>query len=396
MEGAWRLLRHRGFLALWLGLLVSSVGDWINFIAMVALVYQQTHSALVLAVLRLFHIVPILLLAPVAGVFVDRWNRRRTLILAPLLAGLSVGLLAAVHPMPLVFVSYGVITVALMFFNPALSASIPNIVDEDLLVQANALSEITSTTAVVIGGLAGGLVVATAGVRLAFAIDAVSFIVAAASILPLRIVETRAAGTARSVEHELLEGVRYLQAHGDVATVVLSNALFIFATASVFTLGVAFVQSVLHGGTTGYGIVVAGMGVGSVVGAAVMVIMRNRLRQDLSFVGSGTLLGLSIAALGLSRSVLAAAAAYGAAGLFEMVNAVSAATLIQRRVPDSVRGRIFAVNSTFDHAGAFASTMVIAALTGLLGIAGLITASGLLAAGAGLASLLLLERRRRT
>src|SRR5947209_742416 len=157
--GMLSILRNRDFVLLWVGLLASSVGDWINYVAMASLVYQQTNSALALAALRLFHIVPILLIAPVAGVFVDRWSRKWTLVITPLIAGVAAVSLVIFHPVFMVFVVYGAITIALIFFNPARSATLPNIVSADDLVPANSLTQITSTASIVLGGLTGGLVV---------------------------------------------------------------------------------------------------------------------------------------------------------------------------------------------------------------------------------------------
>lgn len=387
------IMRNRGFLLLWIGLLLSGAGDWINYVAMVSLVYRQTHSALALAGLRLCHIVPILLVAPFAGVFVDRWSRKRTLMATPLIAGLAVGLLAFVHPVPLVFVAYGVITVALTFFNPARSAVIPNIVDPDDLVSANALAQITSTTSILVGGLAGGLIVATAGVTTAFLIDALSFLLIVLLLVPVRVRETGVPGRAASLERELAEGVQLLRREPAVANVVVAGAIFVFAPAAVLTLGIAFVQTVLHGGSATYGEILTGLGVGSALGAVWVIGFRPHVRHDLTFAVSGVVLGAGVAGLGLSRGVLPAAVAYGIAGFASMVNTVSAVTFIQELVPDKVRGRIFAVSSTFDHLGAFASTAVIG-IGSSVGAASLIAASGAVAALTGLGSLAFVRRSR--
>ena len=125
--------QDRNFLPLWIGLLVSNLGDWVAYIAMYAVAYQQTHSALVLVGLRLIHLVPEFLFAPFAGVLVDRWSRKPTLIVAPLVSSVAVGLLAVTHPTALILACEAVITAAAMFFEPAVSASIPNIVAEDEL-----------------------------------------------------------------------------------------------------------------------------------------------------------------------------------------------------------------------------------------------------------------------
>jgi MFS family permease len=106
---------------------------------MYAVAYQQTHSALVLVGLRLIHLVPEFLFALLAGVYVDRWSRKKTLVVAPLTSSVAVGLLAVVHPTVLILVAEAVITTAAMFFEPAVAAATPNIVAQDELAQANTL-----------------------------------------------------------------------------------------------------------------------------------------------------------------------------------------------------------------------------------------------------------------
>jgi DHA3 family macrolide efflux protein-like MFS transporter len=387
------VLRNRAFLLLWVGLLISSVGDWVNYVAMVSVVFQQTHSTLMLTLLRLCHIVPILLVAPFAGVFVDRWSRKRTLVVSPLVAGLAVGALALFHPTPFVFLAYGAITVALTFFNPARSAALPSLVSDDQLVAANSLAQITSTASIVVGGLMGGLIVAAVGAPLAFAVDAISFIAVAVCVSLIHVPRSIGAGSISRVERELAEGVRHLWEPPIVGQVIVAGAIFVFAPATVLTLGIIFVRASLHAGAAGYGEILAGLGIGSAVGAAVMIAYRNRVRQEVAFAASGLLLGLGVAGLGLSQTVVPAMGFYGLAGFGSMVNTVSAVTLLQRLVPDRVRGRVFAVSSTFDHLGAFASTLAIGAGSGLLSAAQMITGSGIVAAVTGVLSLFLIRRR---
>jgi MFS family permease len=156
----------------------------------------------------------------------------------------------------------------------------------------------------------------------------------------------------------------------------------------VLTLGIAFVRTALHRGSAGYAAILVGFGLGSVLSAAWIIAYRNRIRHDRVFAYSGIVAGLGVAGLGLSHSVLLASAAYGISGFGSVASTVSGVTLLQRLVPDGVRGRIFSVASTFDHLGAFLSTVGIGAGTGILSVAGIITGSGFVAALAGTMTLL--------
>lgn len=376
--------RNRDFLPLWSGLLVSNLGDWINYVAMYAVVYQQTRSALAVVGLRLIHIVPELLFASFAGVFVDRWNRKKTLVIAPLFSAVFVALLMFAHPVALIFVAEAALTLAAMVFEPAVSATIPNIVGADNLVQANTLARTTETVATLVGGLVGGLLVAGIGASFAFGSDAVSFLMIALLITRVQVpVETRAP-TVRSIERELREGLCYLRDHPLAAIVVVAGALFVFAPATIFTVGIVFAQSVLHAGSAGYGVLLAGLGTGSLVAAAWLFLFRNRLREDLVFAITGLAQGAAFVLMGLSHSLAPATGVYGIAGCMAMVNGVSGVTLLQRLVPDELRGRIFGAASSLGHLAAFANALFVAAGIGILGTGGVISAAGAVAAIAGL------------
>lgn len=364
--------------------MVSNLGDWITYVAMYAVVYQQTHAALALVGLRLVHIIPELLFGPFAGVLVDRWSRKMTLIVSPLISTLVVGLLVLVHPVVLIFAAEAASTTVALFFEPALDAAMPNIVAPEQLVQANSLARITGTVATLAGGLAGGILVSRVGASSAFGLDAVSFLVIALLITMVHVREERLSPSVASMERELVEGVQYLRERPLVANVVTAGALFVLAPSSMFTLGIVFAASVLHAGAAGYGALLAGLGAGSLVGAVSLILGRTRMRDDLAFAITGITLGLAIALLGLSHSLALATILYGVAGCMTMINSVAAVTLVQHLVPDQLRGRIFGVMSGFKHLGAFASALLVAAGTGLLGTAGLITASGAIAAIAGL------------
>jgi len=376
------------FLFLWSGLMVSSVGDWINYIAMAALVYGRTHSVVMLTLLRICHIVPILLIAPLAGVYVDRWSRQATLVFAPLAAGIAAMGLVVYQAIWFVFVVYGAITIALTFFNPARAAIVPDIVEPAELVQANSLLQITSTSSIVVGGVLGGVLVSSVGYSAAFLINGITFLFVALAARLLRPRASRHQRMRQSIGFDMREGLAYLWKQPLVGVVVGSGALFVLAEATVLTLGIAYVRTQLHGDATLYGEMLGGLGLGSVAGAITVARYRQRVSLDLTFTLSGTIAGAGVFVLGQSRLAVLAACAYGVAGFGTMISTVSAVTLLQRIVPDHVRGRIFALASTLDHVAAFASTLAIGIATSALSPGNIISGSGILAMGAGLVSVI--------
>ena len=386
---------NRHFLSLWSGLLVSNLGDWISYVAMFAVVYQQTHSALAVVGLRLVHIVPELLFAPFAGVFVDRWNRKRTMVVAPLAVSLIVGSLVFAHPTAVIFVAEFAITLGDMFFEPAFLAALPNIVSEEQLTSANTLSRITSTAATLAGPLIGGLLIAGVGASAAFGVDAVSFLVIAILVTTIRVPQGVRPPSVATIERELLEGIRYLRAEPMVATVVTAGAIFILVPSTIFTVGIVFSDSVLRAGSAGYGVLLAAGGAGSLVAALTLISGRLRVPEQLSFAVSGILQGAAFVLMGFSHVLLPAALLYGAADSMATVNTVSSVTLIQRLVPDALRGRVFGASSSLTHFAAAVSALFVAATVGLLGAGGVISVAGVAAVLGGFWTLFMLRRQQR-
>jgi predicted MFS family arabinose efflux permease len=280
-----------------------------------------------------------------------------------------------------------------MFFDPVVSAAIPAIVAAEDLPQANTLAQVSATVATLIGGLSGGLLVSAIGPGVAFGADVVSFLVIAALIAKVRVREDIVSAPEESMRRELVEGLGALRDRPLVAAVVVAGALFTFAPASIFTVGIVFAQSALRAGAAGYGVLLAGLGIGSCAGAVSMLLMRRRPPEELTFALTGLALGAAIAAMGLSRSLLIASVLYGVGGCMSLINGVAAATLVQRLVPDHLRGRVFGVSSGLNHLAAAVSAALIAAVIGVLGASGVIATSGALAAAAGLVVLVILLRR---
>jgi MFS family permease len=357
---------------------------------MYAVVYQQTNSALALVGLRLVHLSPELLFAAVAGVFVDRWSRKAILVVSPLLSAMIIAPLLAVHPAALIFVAELLLTLVTMFFDPAVSATVPNIVVPEDLSAANTLTQITATIGTLVGGLTGGILVSALGASIAFAFDIVSFLVIAALVSTVRVPVEAGRPSRASLERDLWEGMRYLRDRPLIAAVVTAGALFVLAPSSIFTVGIVFAQSALHAGAAGYGVLLAGLGTGSLLGALCMILTRTQQREDLLFAVAGIALGGAFALMGLSRSLALATGFYAVAGGMSVINGVAAVTLIQRLVPDQLRGRIFGVTSSLNHLAAFAGAVLIAGIVGVLGAGGVITASGAVAGCAGLCVLVVI------
>ena len=175
-------LRQRNFTLLWLAGLISLIGDWALSVGLPIYVYLLTHSVLALSIAVLVESIPNIVLGSVAGVFVDRWNRKYTMVVTNLLLALTLLPLLLVRTADRVWIIY-IVSFALacfeQFFIPAQNALLPTLVKEEHLVQANSLNSLSSNLARLIGPALGGLIAAAFSLNGIVVVDAVSFLVAA-------------------------------------------------------------------------------------------------------------------------------------------------------------------------------------------------------------------------
>src|SRR5690348_2085517 len=182
-------LRQPNFTLLWLGGLISNIGDWLLVIGLPVYVYLLTGSALATSITLITAFVPNLLIGSMAGIFIDRWDRRWTTSISNLLLALCLLPMLAVHSKETLWIVYVVAfceSCFEQFVYPAESALIPNLVSEEQLVSANALKSIGMNSSRLIGGALGGIVLAALGLRGVILIDAISFLFVSTMILLIR------------------------------------------------------------------------------------------------------------------------------------------------------------------------------------------------------------------
>ena len=350
MGGAVRLLRdNRNFRLLWLGQVVSQLGDWFNYVALYALLFDLTGSATAVAGLMVVQMLPIAIVGPSAGVIVDRFDRRRIMIGADLLRGVAIlGLLFVRSPSRvwLAYVVTGVAVAASGFFEPARSATVPAIVAREDLVTANAVATGTWSAMLAIGASLGGAVAAIFGRDAAFVTNSLSFFVSAICLWRLRVPARDAAARASGGWRGLIDGMAYLRTHASVAWIALVKGGWAVVGGALLLLTV-FGDRVFRigdGGDAGIGVLYAARGIGAAAGSFAVTILARAPGSGLTrAIGpSYVLAGLCYATLGLAPSIWVAAVTVAAAHTFGSVLWVSSNVLLQQSVPDAFRGRVFA------------------------------------------------------
>jgi MFS family permease len=237
-----RILHNRSFVALWLGQTVSFIGDYFYWLAIPIMVEKLTGSALQVGLSVIASALPMLLLGPVAGVFVDRWDRRRTMMIADIVRGLLVLVCLVVMTPEQVWIYYAIaflMSCVSRFFFPAQNALLPLIVpDKADLLAANGLMQIVQTAGFLIGPALAGFSIGVWGEQVAFVADSVTFFVSAAAILTMTVPRTTAGRqamrtTGRSTEiaavwAEMQEGVAYLFGNRTMVGILLCMAVVQF------------------------------------------------------------------------------------------------------------------------------------------------------------------------
>ncbi|PWR16162.1 MFS transporter [Micromonospora sicca] len=376
-----------GYRRLWAARTVSQWGDVAATVALSLLVFELTGSGLGVAGVVAAEIVPVLLLAPLAGAVVDRLPRRTVMISADLVRAVLAGVLPLVadHVGAVYAIAAGM-SAATVFFNPAAGAVLPNLVDRDRLVAANS----GIWTAAVLSQIAlapvSGLVITAAGFKIAFWINAVSYLVSAALLVrlpePARPAaadsDASAGGRWRGWWTSAAAGVRHITADRRLTALAVGQTLAALSAGATSALLVVYIRDHLHAPPAGYGIAIGAIGVGAVLGPLVLVrLIRDPARPGWVF-GPYALRGgvdLTLAAVSSLPPATAALAVYG---LGTSTGAVTFNSMLQATVPDAVRGRVMATFDITWQIGRLASLGIGAALADQIGIQAVYVLGGIL------------------
>ena len=349
------LRNNRNFRLLYIGQTISQLGDWFNAVAVYALLLDLTHSATAVAWMMIVQFLPVAIFGPLAGVIVDRVNRRRLMIATDLLRGGLILTLLLIRRPDQVWIAYVVMAMAVgaqAFFEPARTATIPNVTAPADLLAANALSSATWAAMLALGASIGGIVTALAGRNVAFVVNALSFFASAYFLAQTRYDAAAAPAPplkgflALSGITDLVEGISYVRQRSHVAALMFVKAGWGLA-GGVLLLLTIFGQRVfpLAGGAAGgIGVLYAARGVGAGLGPIALrwIIGQQpaRLRQAIG--PAFFMVGGFYVALAWAPSLWVAALCVLCAHFGGSILWVFSTVLLQMEVPDRFRGRVFA------------------------------------------------------
>jgi Na+/melibiose symporter-like transporter len=409
MRATWRMLASRRDLRLVLAAgLVSNAGDWILIIGLVYRVYAITGSTVASALTMASSCAPRVLLGAVAGVFADRWDRKRTMITADLLLAAVLLPLLLVHGAGQVWIVFAVMFAEgaiQQFFSPAEQAMVPTLVPDAELVAANAVSGQVSNVARLAGSALGGIIAAAAGIGAVTIADAASFVASAALLALVRATGRAAARPAgpggpvreriAGIGDELRDGLRLSARHGVLRTLMIFALVTSVGEGIMSTLFTPFVEHVLHGSSQEFGLVVAAQAVGGILGGALAAGFGHRVRASRLLSCGAIAFGLVDLAIFLYPlgyvAVWPAVAGMVIVGLPGALTMAGLMTLFQRSTSDSHRGRVFGALSAVEGVTVLAGTLGAGFLSRYAGIVPVLAIQG---AGYVVAGLAMLARLR--
>ena len=349
------LRRNRNFRQLWLGQVVSQMGDWFDTIALYTIILNLTGSGRDVGLLLVARFVPSFLFGSISGVVADRFSRRTIMIVSDVLRAVVVLGFLLVRRADQLWIIY-VLTVFQLalstFFEPAKTAAIPSIVADRELVAANAISSVTWSIMLTLGAAIGGVITGWFGTNAAFILDALSYLLSAALIFTVRLPkrpkrerQKLTLGRALGIT-ETIEGVRYVKRRPSVLALLLVKPAWGLG-GGILTLLAVFGERIFPVGqsaATGIGVLFTARGIGTAVGPIVARRIagegKNRL---LVSIGVAFLIGgIGYIAFGATTSFIFALVVLGVAHTGGSILWVFSTVLLQRGVEDSFRGRVFA------------------------------------------------------
>ncbi len=370
------VLRQRNFGLLWVGQIISMVGDWVLFVVLPFYIYFMTGSTLATGIMFIVQTLPRLFFGSVAGVFVDRWNRKYTMVIVNLIQALILVPLFLVRSQDLIWIIYICAfadSLVSQFFIPAQSAIIPMLVEEKDLLPANSLNSMSQELTRLVGPSLGGLLFGLLGVGSVITLDIISFIFSAGLVIlivvPARpITEKQERQPASSsagnmvknslvkVWHEWRAGMRLVRKVQLVSAIFIIIGFAMVGEGIIEVLFAPYVERILHGTPLELGWLMSAQAIGGILGSLAIPRLSKIIRPGRLMGICGLTFSIVIVILALIPVLpvillLIIFAGAGAVGFF-----IPMLTLLQTNVANEYQGRIF---------GALSAIQAIAMLIGM-------------------------------
>ena len=342
-----RSLRYKNFRLFVEGQSLSLIGTWLQMVALTWLVYKMTNSALMLGIVGFAGQLPMFIVSPFAGVFADRWNRHKMLLLTQSLA-LIQALLLTILVFFNVIQIWQIIALSIIlglinaFDMPIRQAFVFDMIEDHKEDVGNAIALNSSmvNAARLIGPSIAGILIATVGEGWCFLVNSISFIAVVVSLLRMNIITKPKPIKELKVFKELKEGFQYGIDFKPIKNLILLLAVVSLVSTSITLLAPVFAKNYLKGGADTYGFLIAAYGSGALLGAIYLLNKKNVLGLGRLIILAVSVFGLSLVLFSFSRMFFLSTLLMFFAGTGMMLHIASTNTLLQTISEESKRGRV--------------------------------------------------------
>jgi len=338
------ILQHKPFRTLWLAQFVSIFGDFLAIFAVINLITFRWHgTAIQVTTVLIAYMLPMALISPVAGVFVDHWNVKRLMIASDLIrAGLILWLVFA-HDVAQICVIFVLLAAVSSFFAPAQSVTMRTIVPLEGLLAANALMQQAFFVVRLLSPFAAGLLVSGLTEKSCFFLDIASFVFSAAMIsrlVVMRAARAQTEKTVKSLTQDFLQGNKFIFTHAGLSFVFIAMAFAMFVLSSFSPLISIYIRDSLLAGTFWFGTISAMVGVGMITGTQLVRRLAERKSKSHVVLNGLLALGVGVAILGAFHNIPMACISTFMMGLAIAFVWVPAQTMSQQETPPAMVGRV--------------------------------------------------------
>jgi len=394
------IFKNRNFILLWVGQTISLMGDNLYYLALMWWVLERTGSTAAMATVAICSAIPSVILGPIAGTYADRIDRKRLLISmdfgrAILIATPAVLLwLGALQVWHIFIIAISLSTMS-TFFNPTLSAFIPQIVETENLTRANSLTQLSFSISGILGPSLAGVLVAFIGTASVMFLDAISFFISGTAILLILVKKTEVVvAEKRKFLHELKEGFVYIKNEQFVLSMVLLASVLNFFAGPIGIYMPVMAKNVLNAGSEGFGFLASAISIGGLLGSLFLSLVKDIKSKGMVIIGGISFGGLLIALFGISTHLWASLLILGLVGFFFSLTNIVLAAVFQTKVPNQLQGRVFGTLNTMSMGLRPVSLALAGVLSDLFKIQLVIFVSGVLIAFGGVYGFFIKSVRR--
>jgi MFS family permease len=341
-------MRYPNYRIWFAGLLISSIGGWMQSTAQQYLVYELTGSSAYLGIIGFANGIPSWMFMLLGGLLADKFSRKKILIITQLCL-MTLALIAAaliftgvIQPWHILILAF-LLGVVNAFDTPARSAFLIELVDREDLTNAIALNSMVFNLAIIIGPAISGIIYAVVGPGWCFAINGVSFLAVFATLFIMRLAPFERQPRTRSALSEVKEGIAYIFSHNTVRKLIGNLGFIGIFSFSIMTLLPAWATNFLAGDSRTYGLLLSGRGVGAVAGALMIATLSNRNVRGIIWTAGSIAMPLVMLIFPQVRSLPLSILVMAGFGWCVMALVNTSTAMVQMVIPDNLRGRVMSI-----------------------------------------------------